>query len=106
MALGAIGPAAAPATEMLIKSINSKDAGERESALYALRKIGPGAKAAVKPLLERIEDRRLFRFRRRRLGTGSHRPGRRASRRSDHAKADENAEVRPTNKSGWKTSKP
>jgi hypothetical protein len=54
MALGAIGPAAAPATEMLVKSIGSKDAGERESALFALRKIGPGAKAALKPLLERV----------------------------------------------------
>ena len=44
MALGAIGPAAAPATEMLIKSLKSKNADEQESALYALRKIGPGAR--------------------------------------------------------------
>ena len=55
LALAAIGPAAEPATEMLVKSLASKDAGERESALLALRKIGPGAKAAVKPLLERMK---------------------------------------------------
>ena len=54
LALAAIGPAASPATELLVKSIGSKDAGERESALYALRKIGPGAKAAVEPLLARV----------------------------------------------------
>jgi hypothetical protein len=55
MALGAIGPAAAPATEMLIKSLKSKNADEQESALYALRKIGPGAKAAVMPLMDRMK---------------------------------------------------
>ncbi len=55
LALGAIGPKAAPATEMLAKSLSSQQAGERESALYALRKIGPGAKAAASPLAEKMQ---------------------------------------------------
>lgn len=54
LALGAIGPVAAPATDMLVASLDSSDAGERESALYALRKIGPGAKSAVAALKKRM----------------------------------------------------
>lgn len=50
LAFAAIGPGAAPATDMLIESLASKDDGERESALLALRQIGPGAKAAVQRL--------------------------------------------------------
>jgi HEAT repeat protein len=60
LALDAIGPAAAPATDMLVNSLSSKDAAERESALYALRKIGPGAKAAIKPLSELMKSDSAF----------------------------------------------
>jgi hypothetical protein len=40
---------------MLVKSLSGQEAGERESALYALRKIGSGAKAAVAPLREKMQ---------------------------------------------------
>lgn len=60
LALGAIGPAAAPATEMLARSLASKNAGERESALYALRQIGPNAAAAVKPLMQTMQADESF----------------------------------------------
>jgi HEAT repeat protein len=45
---------------MLVKSLSSKEAEERESALYALRKIGPGAKAAVKPLSDLMKSGTAF----------------------------------------------
>jgi len=51
-ALGRIGPASAPATELLTKSIESDNADVRSSALYALAKIGPAAKSAAPTLMK------------------------------------------------------
>jgi HEAT repeat protein len=45
---------------MLAKSLESKDAGERESALYALRQIGPKAAAATRPLYRRMQADNSF----------------------------------------------
>ena len=59
-AFAAIGPAAAPATDMLIESLASKDVGERESALLALCKIGPGAKAATQRLTRLMQANDSF----------------------------------------------
>jgi HEAT repeat protein len=50
MALAAIGPAAAPAVQELIKSLDSDDIDIRGTACYALGKIGAEASNAVGPL--------------------------------------------------------
>lgn len=52
MALAAIGPAAAPAVQELIKSLDFDDSDIRGTACYALGKIGPDAAVAVDPLRE------------------------------------------------------
>lgn len=54
LALAAIGPAAAPAIDVLVEGISSDHQGVRESSLYALRQIGPGASAAVPALVDRM----------------------------------------------------
>ena len=59
-ALAAIGPAAAPAAEMLAQGIASDEKVISESALYALREIGPGAKPATKALLQKMEASQSF----------------------------------------------
>jgi len=51
-ALAAIGPDAAPATEMLIVATTDEDEGVRHSALRALKQIGAGASAAKDRLME------------------------------------------------------
>ncbi len=56
MALAAIGPAAAPAVEELIKSLDSDDADIRATASYALGKIGAEAASAVDALRDRLQD--------------------------------------------------
>ncbi len=51
--LGQIGPAAAPATPQLIASLDDPHDRVRNSAIYALGKIGAGAKGAI-PALQKL----------------------------------------------------
>lgn len=53
--LGRIGPAAAPATEVLAMLIDDKDEHVAHEAVLALANIGPGAKAAVPALVKAID---------------------------------------------------
>jgi HEAT repeat protein len=67
IALGAIGPAAAPALPQLLQSLDSEDQEVRGSACYALAKIGPQAEGAVRRLVGlarqgNIRDRRASIF--------------------------------------------
>ena len=57
-ALGAMGPAAAPAVGELLKSLDNSDETIRNSALFALGRIGPAAKEAAPKLqtLSKGED--------------------------------------------------
>ncbi len=55
MALAAIGPAAAPAVQELIKSLDSDDSDIRGTACYALGKIGAEAANAVGPLRDCLQ---------------------------------------------------
>jgi HEAT repeat protein len=54
-ALGMIGPAAEPALLALISSLRSADAGLRDAALVAMRRIGPQTKT-IPALLEALKD--------------------------------------------------
>jgi len=53
--LGQIGPAAAPATDELVKLMHNKDFNLSSEAVHALANIGPGAKAAVPELIKELE---------------------------------------------------
>jgi HEAT repeat protein len=54
-ALGLIGPAAEPALVALIESLRSPDAGLRDAALAAMRRIGPQTKT-IPALMKALED--------------------------------------------------
>jgi HEAT repeat protein len=53
--LGQIGPAAAPATEELVKLIGDEDQEVGDEAVLALANIGPAAKAAVPRLVTELQ---------------------------------------------------
>ncbi len=54
--LGRIGPAAAPATNALVKLMDDKDARVANEAVLALASIGPGAKDAIPALVKVLQQ--------------------------------------------------
>jgi HEAT repeat protein len=57
-ALGACGPQAAPAVDLLVRSLQHEDASVRQNAAWALGQIGPeqAGEAAVEPLCAKLRD--------------------------------------------------